>query len=117
MTTSSSASTNQEPYAILSVGGFLGMGQRLVAVPFKELHAVADKRLRMEGASNGEPACPTGNSATPRIDRRPYGGSGSPVQPVTRTRAATLSAVRVAISRSIRNAFSVPPLTSISAMS
>nr|WP_235610839.1 PRC-barrel domain-containing protein [Bordetella sp. H567] len=41
---------NQEPYAILSVGGFLGLGQRLVAVPFKELH-VADKRLRMEGAS------------------------------------------------------------------
>lgn len=42
--------TNQEPYAILSVGGFLGMGNRLVAVPFKDLH-VADKRLRMDGAS------------------------------------------------------------------
>ncbi|ANN74928.1 photosystem reaction center subunit H [Bordetella genomosp. 9] len=41
---------NQEPYAILSVGGFLGVGNRLVAVPFKELH-VDDKRLRMDGAS------------------------------------------------------------------
>lgn len=41
---------SQEPYAILSVGGFLGMGNRLVAVPFKQL-TVADKRLRMEGAS------------------------------------------------------------------
>jgi hypothetical protein len=41
---------NQEPYAILSVGGFLGVGNRLVAVPFKDLH-VADKRLRMEAAS------------------------------------------------------------------
>jgi hypothetical protein len=40
----------QEPYAILSVGGFLGMGNRLVAVPFKQL-MVADKRLRMEGAT------------------------------------------------------------------
>ncbi|CAM3785054.1 PRC-barrel domain-containing protein [Bordetella sputigena] len=41
---------DQEPYAIISVGGFLGMGNRLVAVPFKQL-TVADKRLRMEGAS------------------------------------------------------------------
>ncbi|WP_369597700.1 PRC-barrel domain containing protein [Bordetella genomosp. 11] len=36
--------------AMLSVGGFLGMGNRLVAAPFKELH-VTDKRLSMEGAS------------------------------------------------------------------
>lgn len=35
---------------MLSVGGFLGMGNRLVAAPFKELH-VTDKRLSMEGAS------------------------------------------------------------------
>ncbi|ARP85451.1 PRC-barrel domain-containing protein [Bordetella genomosp. 9] len=41
---------DQEPYAILSVGGFLGMGKRLVAVPFKQLQVV-DKRLRMEGAT------------------------------------------------------------------
>jgi len=40
----------QEPYAILSVGGFLGIGTRLVAVPFKDLQ-VADKRLRMDGAT------------------------------------------------------------------
>jgi hypothetical protein len=44
------STANQEPYAILSVGGFLGMGNRLVAVPFKQLQ-VADKRLRMEGAT------------------------------------------------------------------
>jgi sporulation protein YlmC with PRC-barrel domain len=41
---------NQEPYAILSVGGFLGMGKHMVAVPFKRLQVV-DKRLRMEGAT------------------------------------------------------------------
>jgi hypothetical protein len=43
-------SADQEPYAILSVGGFLGMGTRLVAVPFKRLQVV-DKQMRMEGAT------------------------------------------------------------------
>ncbi|OZI42627.1 photosystem reaction center subunit H [Bordetella genomosp. 5] len=43
-------STDQQPYAIVSVGGFLGMGTRLVAVPFKQLK-VADKRLHMDGAT------------------------------------------------------------------
>ena len=41
---------DQEPYAILSVGGFLGMGTHLVAVPLKELRVV-DKRLRMDGGT------------------------------------------------------------------
>jgi hypothetical protein len=42
--------SDQEPYAILSVGGFLGIGKRLVAIPFKDVH-IADKRLRMDGAT------------------------------------------------------------------
>lgn len=41
---------DQAPYAILSVGGFLGMGTHLVAVPLQEL-TVVDKRLRMEGGT------------------------------------------------------------------
>lgn len=31
------------PYAVLSVGGFLGVGNKFVAVPYKSLHIVKDK--------------------------------------------------------------------------
>ncbi|MCC8405293.1 PRC-barrel domain-containing protein [Paraburkholderia sp. MMS20-SJTN17] len=37
-------------YAILSVGGFLGLGTHLVAVPFTSLQ-VADKQMRLSGAT------------------------------------------------------------------
>jgi len=37
-------------YAILSVGGFLGLGTHLVAVPFGSLHVV-DKQMRLSGAT------------------------------------------------------------------
>jgi PRC-barrel domain len=37
-------------YAILSVGGFLGLGTHLVAVPFGSLHVV-DKQMRLPGAT------------------------------------------------------------------
>ena len=38
------------PYAIVSVGGFLGMGDRLVAVPMQELQFSMDKTL-LSGAT------------------------------------------------------------------
>lgn len=38
-------------YAILSVGGFLGIGSRLVAVPFDTLKTVKEERLMLPGAS------------------------------------------------------------------
>lgn len=37
-------------YAILSVGGFLGLGTHLIAVPFATLQ-VADKQMRLPGAT------------------------------------------------------------------
>lgn len=37
-------------YAILSVGGFLGLGTHLIAVPFAGLQ-VADKQMRLPGAT------------------------------------------------------------------
>ncbi len=41
---------DKQAYAILSVGGFLGMGSHLVAIPFKSLE-IADKKIRFPGAS------------------------------------------------------------------
>lgn len=38
-------------YAILSVGGFLGIGSKLVAVPFHSLEMVKDNRLMLPGAT------------------------------------------------------------------
>lgn len=38
------------PYAILSVGGFLGMGTRLVAVPYDALR-FADNKVMLPGAT------------------------------------------------------------------
>src|SRR5262249_37031777 len=40
----------KEPYAVLSVGGFLGMGSHLVVVPYDNL-TVVDKKLVLRGAS------------------------------------------------------------------
>lgn len=42
--------TNPVPYLILSVGGFLGMGTHLVAVPFGSVQIV-DKQIRLPGAT------------------------------------------------------------------
>jgi sporulation protein YlmC with PRC-barrel domain len=39
------------PVAVLSVGGFLGIGSKLVAVPFQELRLVGDDRLTLPGAT------------------------------------------------------------------
>jgi hypothetical protein len=38
------------PYAVLSVGGFLGMGTKYVVVPFSALE-VNDKRMMLRGAT------------------------------------------------------------------
>lgn len=42
--------TNPVPYLILSVGGFLGMGTHLVAVPFGSVQIV-DKQIRLPSAT------------------------------------------------------------------
>jgi sporulation protein YlmC with PRC-barrel domain len=40
----------KEPFAVLSVGGFLGMGNHYVAIPYDGLKVV-DKKLVLSGAS------------------------------------------------------------------
>jgi hypothetical protein len=40
----------KEPFAVLSVGGFLGMGSRLVAVPYDSLKLV-DKKFVLPGGT------------------------------------------------------------------
>lgn len=40
----------KSPYAVLSVGGFLGMGNKLVAVPYEQLKTM-DNKIIMPGAS------------------------------------------------------------------
>ena len=40
----------KEPYAVLSIGGFLGMGSHLVAVPYESLKLV-DKKLVLPGST------------------------------------------------------------------
>jgi hypothetical protein len=41
---------NRDAYVILSVGGFLGMGTHLVAVPFSEIRIV-DKQMQLPDAN------------------------------------------------------------------
>lgn len=38
-------------YAVISVGGFLGIGSKLVAVPFYSLKTVKEERLMLPGAT------------------------------------------------------------------
>jgi hypothetical protein len=40
----------KEPFAVLSVGGFLGMGSHLVVVPFNNL-SIVDKKLMLPGGT------------------------------------------------------------------
>lgn len=42
--------TGQAPYVILSVGGFLGIGTRYVALPFAALN-IADKKITLPGGT------------------------------------------------------------------
>ena len=40
----------KQPYAVLSIGGFLGMGNRLVVVPYETLK-FADKKVMLPGGT------------------------------------------------------------------
>ena len=42
----------KEPYAVLSIGGFLGMGTHLVAVPYDTLKSTDDKIVLPGGTKN-----------------------------------------------------------------
>ena len=44
------APNEKVPFAVLSVGGFLGMGSKYVVVPFSALH-VQDKKMVLPGAT------------------------------------------------------------------
>jgi PRC-barrel domain len=43
----------KEPFAVLSVGGFLGMGSHLVVVPYDSLKVVDKKLVLPGGSKNG----------------------------------------------------------------
>ena len=44
------SSDGKEPFAVLSIGGFLGMGSHLVAVPYDSLRFV-DKKFELPGGT------------------------------------------------------------------
>lgn len=44
------ASDGKAPYAVLSIGGFLGMGARLIAVPYESLRVV-ERKIMLPGAT------------------------------------------------------------------
>ena len=44
------SSDGKQPYAVLSIGGFLGMGSHLVIVPYQELK-FADKNVTLPGGT------------------------------------------------------------------
>jgi hypothetical protein len=44
------SSDGKAPYAVVSVGGFLGMGSRLIAVPY-ELLRMVDNKVTLPGAT------------------------------------------------------------------
>jgi hypothetical protein len=47
---SSDGKDGKDPYAVLSIGGFLGMGSRLVAVPYDSLKFI-DKKFVLPGGT------------------------------------------------------------------
>ncbi len=47
------SSDGKQPYAVLSIGGFLGLGARLVVVPYETLQ-FGDKTVTLPGASKEE---------------------------------------------------------------
>ena len=54
----------KEPYAVLSVGGFLGMGTRLVVVPYDTLKFVDQKVILPGGTKEGLKMLPEFKYAT-----------------------------------------------------
>jgi hypothetical protein len=47
------SSDGKEPYAVLSIGGFLGMGAHMVIVPYDSLKFVDDKATLPGGTKDG----------------------------------------------------------------
>ena len=54
----------KQPYAVLSVGGFLGMGTRMVVVPYETLKFVDKKIMLPGGTKEGLKAMPEFHYAT-----------------------------------------------------
>ena len=52
------SSDGKVPYAILSVGGFLGMGSRLIAIPYDSLRVVEKKTMLPGGTKEQLKALP-----------------------------------------------------------
>ena len=58
------SSDGKQPYAVLSVGGFLGMGTRLVVVPYDTLKFVDNKVILPGGTREGLKMLPEFKYAT-----------------------------------------------------
>jgi PRC-barrel domain protein len=58
------SSDGKEPYAVLSVGGFLGMGTRLVVVPYDTLKFAGNKVILPGGTKEGLKMLPEFKYAT-----------------------------------------------------
>jgi hypothetical protein len=57
------SSDGKEPFAVLSVGGFLGMGTRLIIVRYDSLKLVGNKVVLLNGTKEGLKALPEFNYA------------------------------------------------------
>jgi hypothetical protein len=58
------SSDGKQPYAVLSVGGFLGMGTRLVVVPYETLKFSDNKVILLGGTKEGLKMLPEFKYAT-----------------------------------------------------
>jgi hypothetical protein len=58
------SSDGKQPYAVLSVGGFLGMGTRLVVVPYETLKFIDNKVVLPGGTKEGLKMLPEFKYAT-----------------------------------------------------
>ena len=52
------SSDGKEPYAVISVGSFLGMGGRLIIVRYESLKVVGNKIMLADGTKDGLKALP-----------------------------------------------------------
>ncbi len=60
----------KQPFAVISIGGFLGMGTRLVIVPYDALK-FADNKVTLPGSTRTGSGC-CQSSSTQRSDRRNF---------------------------------------------
>ena len=60
----------KQPYAVLSIGGFLGMGTRLVVVPYDTLKFTGSKVTLPGGTKEGRKMLPEFRCAPGRITAR-----------------------------------------------